>query len=162
MEALLVTLERDPLVREELWSDVFTVAHRRQGELEGLSESQVRGWLLATTRNLTANAARRAMARRRLIDRLAREFVDWSAPAEDNYFRDARLNEDEDQLGKLKSVWDELSHAEREILALDALGHKGPMIADRLNVSHQAARLRLMRARQAFRDAYHRSEGQLP
>lgn len=41
-----------------------------------------------------------------------------------------------------------------KVLALDALGHKGPAIAEQLGITHQAARSRLMRPRQALLEKY--------
>ena len=143
VQATLVALERDPAVREELWSDVFALAYRRIGELERLPEPQCRSWLLRAARNLTANSARRAMTRRRALERLAREPIAAALSAEEAYFATIGTG-DAAQLAAVRTAWNLLSSAHREVLALDALGLKGPVIAERLGLSHQAARSRLM------------------
>lgn len=157
VQAILVALERDPAVREELWSDVFTLAYRRIGELEVLPERQCRSWLLRAARNLTANSARRVMTRRRTLEKLAREPITAALSAEETYFATIEAG-DAAQLAAVRNAWNLLSPAHREVLALDALGLKGPVIAERLGLSHQAARSRLMRARQSFIDSYNSCE----
>lgn len=151
--SLLVGLERDPAVREELWSDVFTLAYRRLDELALLSTPQRHRWLLRATRNLTANLMRRSISRRQAFERLAREPVHDALSAEDAYFATVDLGAHQDRVDVVRDAWLTLSAAHREVLALDALGHKGPAIAEQLGISHQAARSRLMRARQALLDA---------
>jgi len=54
----------------------------------------------------------------------------------------------------VRAAWDALDPSQRDLLTLDVLGQKGPAIAVRLGISHQAARSRLMRARAAFVTAY--------
>lgn len=152
--AVLVGLERDPAVREELWSDVFTLAYRRIDDLDPLTAQQRRRWLLRAARNLSANTMRRTISRRRAFERLSREPVHVALSAEDAYFATINLRAHDDRIADVHEAWRSLSAAHREVLALDALGHKGPVIAERLGVSHQAARSRLMRARQALLDAY--------
>lgn len=152
--AVLSGLERDPAVREELWSDVFTLAYRRLDDLDQLTQQQQRSWLLRAARNLTANSMRQAISRRRAFEQLAREPVHVAQSAEAAYFATVDLGDHADQVALLHRAWLTLSSTQREILTLDALGKKGPAIAEHLGITHQAARLRLMRARQALRDAY--------
>lgn len=154
VHALLRGLEHHHSVREELWGDVFMLASRRIEELDRLSVQQQRRWLLRVARNLTANVARRAVTRRQAYERLVREPLDVGLSAEDEYFARINLPAHSERIADVQEAWWHLSDAHREILALDALGHKGPAIADQLGISHQAARSRLMRARQAFLDAY--------
>lgn len=154
VESLLAGLERDPGVREELWSDVFTLAFRRIDELELLTAAQRHRWLLRAARNLCANTMRRSITRRRAFERLVREPVHVALSAEDAYFAIVDLRAHSDRVAVVHDAWRALSAAHREVLALDALGHKGPAIAEQLGVSHQAARSRLMHARQALLDAY--------
>lgn len=154
VQSLLLGLERDSAAREELWSDVFTLAYRRIDELGQLTVRQRHRWLLRATRHLTANHARRSTTRRRAIERLAREPLHVGLSAEDAYFVAVDLRAHEDRVAEVHAAWRTLSPAHQEVLALDALGSNGPAIAKQLGVSHQAARSRLMRARQALLDAY--------
>lgn len=154
VQSLLLGLERDASVREELWSDVFTLAFRRLDELEPLTAAQRRRWLLRATRNLTANAARRSISRRRAVQRLLHEPVALAVSAEEAYFATTDLAAHQQEVAEVYAAWQQLSPAHREVLALDALGLKGPAIAREIGVSNQAARSRLMRARQALLDAH--------
>lgn len=148
-----MSLERDSSTREELWADVLRSAFDHLEELEPLSPGQVRSWLLQTARYLTANSTRRAIAWRRLLDRLSQEPPEPTSSAEDEFL--GHDDPDKREVGRLAGVaWRGLSESYREILTLDALGQKGPQIAELLGVTHQAARLRLMRARAAFAKAY--------
>jgi DNA-directed RNA polymerase specialized sigma24 family protein len=159
VEALLSALERDASIREELWADVFGLAYQRLDDLEELETVKVRGWLLRTARNLTANAARRAQSRRRMLETWSREPIAAAASAEDEFFGVAAAPVAD--AARIRSAWVTLDEGHRAVLRLDALGFKGPRIAEELGVSHQAARSRLMRARAAFLQAYSTPCGQL-
>ena len=151
VDALLRTLENDPRNREELWSDVFTIAYTHLDEIDQLSEGRVRGWILVTTRNLVANSARRATTRRRTVERLSREPAKFADSAEDDYFGALATPKNSQQV---QAAWSTLNASHQEILVLDANGLNGRSIADRLGITHQGARSRLMRARKAFVAAY--------
>ncbi|HTN99852.1 MAG TPA: sigma factor-like helix-turn-helix DNA-binding protein [Microthrixaceae bacterium] len=157
VQSVLRGLELDSAVREELWADVFEIACRRIDDLQEFSPEQQRRWLLRTARNLTANVARRAMARRRMVERLSREPLESGVSAEDAYFEVLSSLPDQGQVDLVRQAWEHLSADHREVLGMDALGHKGPAIAEQLGVSPEAARSRLMRARQAFGDAFKRA-----
>lgn len=151
VEFLLASIEHDPATREDLWSEVFTITYCRIEQLAGLTPQQTRGWLMRTARNVTANATRRTITRRKLQTRLTQTPEHVEPSAEDSYFGGSSSHE-------VKAAWVQLSGTHQQVLALDALGHDGPGIADELGITAIAARSRLMRARQAFITAYDRSE----
>ena len=153
VEALLASFEHDPVVRQDLWSEVFTTAYLRLDQLVGRSPDVVRKWLLRTARNLTANSARRAMTRRRLRDRMDREPAPQRPSAEDAYLGTGGWDLDPDH-DEIRAAWAQLTDSQREVLALHAAGHDGPAVARALGISPAAARSRLMRARRAFLDVY--------
>lgn len=154
VQAVLRALELDHSVREELWSEVFEIAFRRIDELDDLQPHQRRQWLLRTARNLTANVARRAITRRKVMERLCQEPIEVALSAEDDYLDTVSLYSDKTQAALVKQAWDQLTEDHRQVLGMDALGHKGPAIAEQLEVSPEAARSRLMRARRAFVAAF--------
>ncbi|MBK5224487.1 MAG: sigma-70 family RNA polymerase sigma factor [Acidimicrobiia bacterium] len=149
-----MSIEHDHTVRDELWSDVFDVACGHLDELEELDPAQVRSWLLRTARYVTANAARRSIARRRLVDRLIREPLELASSAEEEFFGAEPSAEEKERASQVSAAWERLAGDQRDVLAMDALGNRGPAIAARLEITHQAARLRLMRARAAFAASY--------
>lgn len=153
VERLLASLEQDPGVCEELWSEVFTTAFLKIDQLADRSSDRVRQWLLHTARNLTANSARRAITRRKVRTRVDREPRRTAGSAEDAFLAEGGWIDGANH-DAIRAAWLDLSDAHREVLALDAHGHDGPSIAAELGITPQAARSRLMRARQAFLDRY--------
>lgn len=139
-------LERDRETVEEIVSSVLWAAHRNAASLRGRSEQQLQAWLRRTAYNLTANSARQAMARRRLVERVARESVlsmsDEDSATDENK-RSARVGE---ILATLRDDY-------RLVLTMNALGRPAAETAELLGVSVNAARKRLLRAREAFREA---------
>lgn len=154
VETYLSYVERDASVREELWADVMDLAYHHINELQGLASGQVRSWLLRTARYLAANAARRAQTRRRLAERLALEPLEFVASAEDEFIDTDVSVEHRARSERIRCALDQLSDGYQRILTMDALGQPGPLIAKQLDISHQATRSRLMRARNAFMTAY--------
>lgn len=152
---LLARHERNAATREDLLGDVFELCFRHLDELAVLHDNQVRGWLLRTTRFLLANEARRGTRRRELIERLAAEPVTIMTSVEDDYV------DDEVRRGCVAAVrvaFDQLTEAQREILARDANGQTGPAIAADIGMTNVAVRSRLMRARSAFRHAFQENQ----
>jgi RNA polymerase sigma factor (sigma-70 family) len=139
---------------EEVVADVFHLAYRNLSQLGVATDQQVKSWLLRTASYLMANQMRRAMTRRRLVERLAREPLTLVAtPAEE--FETADDNADAaHQSERVMHVLSSLRDDYRQALVMHALGERGADIGDLLGVSENAARKRLMRARIAFRDAY--------
>lgn len=157
VDSLLVSIEFDPATREEIWSEVFTIAYGRIDQLTGLDHGQTRGWLLRTARYVTANTARRAITRRKLQARLSQDGQLSEPSAEDSYF-DSHLHADTPGSDAVRAAWAKISVAHQQVLELDAQGHDGPAIADVLGITSTAARSRLMRARRAFLTAHDRTE----
>lgn len=159
VESFLAHVERDPALREELWADVIGLVYQHIDELEPLSAAQVRSWLLRTARYLTANAARRAQTRRRVVERLAREPLEFVVSAEDEFIDSDVTDEGLDRSHRIRAALNQLHYDYQQILIMNALGQTGPKIAEELGISHQAARSRLMRARSAFFIAFTASQG---
>lgn len=157
VDSLLSSIEFDPATREDIWSEVFTIAYCRIDQLSGLSHGQTRGWLFRTARNLTANTARRSITRRKLQVRLSHIGQAPEPSAEDSYF-DGGGELDASMSEAVRSACAQLSIAHQQVLELDAKGHDGPAMAQELGITAIAARSRLMRARRAFLTAYDRSE----
>ncbi|MGB3410870.1 MAG: sigma factor [Microthrixaceae bacterium] len=163
VESVLASIEYDRAEREDLWSEVFVTAFLRMDQLESLSSDQVRGWLIRTARNLTANAARRSNTRMRLGTRLSAQPSHLSPSAESSYIDGAAWNSSKDgrndgglDINIIQTAWRDLDDSHRQVLVLAAAGHDGPSIASTLDISPAAARSRLMRARRAFLNAYSR------
>ncbi len=152
VESFLGSLEHDAEARKELWAEVFFTAYQHIDQLMDVTPDQARRWLLQTARNHNANTARKAMNRRRIIERLTADEPRPAPSAEEAYFDDCAA--DEQELIALRRAWELLSDSHRKVLLLDAEGHDGTAIARSLGVSPAAARTRLMRARRAFLDVY--------
>jgi DNA-directed RNA polymerase specialized sigma24 family protein len=146
--------ERDVMTAEELVADVFVLAYDHLDEIGDLSQRQVQSWLLRTARFLVANEARRGAARRRRVELLRREPLPLVSGADDEFFEiEARLEESV-RSQRIGAALDLLSTGDRDVLVWDANGEKGPAIAERLGIGHDAARKRLSRARAAFLSAF--------
>lgn len=149
--------ERDAMTAEELVADVFVLAYDHLDEIGDLPERQVRSWLLRTARFLVANEARRGAARRRRVELLRREPLSFVSAADDEFFEIEALAEEGVRSQRIGAALDLLSDGDRDVLVWDANGEKGPAIAERLGVGHDAARKRLSRARAAFLIAFENS-----
>lgn len=157
VESILASIEYDVSTREDLWSEVFTIAYCRIEQLTDLTPEQTRQWLIRTARNVTANTARRAVTRRKLTLRLASAAERSGPSAEDTYFDGPGLYDDFAS-NAVSTAWSRLSDNHREVLELAQQGQDGPAIAKALGITPLAARSRLVRARQAFVNAYAQSE----
>ncbi len=162
LRSYLSRLERDAQDVEEVLADVFFLAHAHIDTLAALHEHQVRSWLFRSAKLLNANRSRGKIRRRRRLDALSRE-AGFEPPVDDEFdLVDAALDrpEERDRIGATMAG---LRPEHREVLVLDALGHAGPEIAERLGISAVAARKLLMHARVAFREAWlaqHRADGE--
>lgn len=150
IDRYLRSVERSPEAREEHWSDVFALAYERLDDLRGLTDHQIRGWLITSARNIVRNVARKESTRRNLVDRLVGEPVVPESSAEDRYL-DSVVDTD-----RLESAWDDLRPSYQQVLRLAMEGLDGPRISEQMGITHQAARSLLMRARGAFLDRYER------
>jgi RNA polymerase sigma-70 factor (ECF subfamily) len=124
----------DPELAQELAADVFRVAWQKQDETVGVAVT----WLLTIARNLIGNAYRSRERQQALHDKLKHnvriryEADDDNAPVQEAM--DAMREKDRDILQL--AYWDALTMAE---------------IAAVLGCSESAAKVRLHRARTAFR-----------
>lgn len=140
---------------EDICADVFTLAHHRFDELRAMPERQARAWLLRASELIGNNLTRSAIRRERLITRLEREPLPTQPPPEE--IADAAHREAAQQMLRRRGeqVLERLDPKHRSLLQLaDYEGRTGREIASELGVTPRAARLRLMRARRAFRDTY--------
>lgn len=153
--------EHDAMTVEELVADVFVLAYDHLDEIGDLSERQVRSWLLRTARFLVANEARRGAARRRRVELLRREPLSFASGADDEFFEIEALLEESVRSQRIGAALDLLSDGDRDVLVWDANGEKGPAIAERLGIGHDAARKRLSRARAAFLIAFDKSSASI-
>lgn len=145
---------------EDICSGVFTLAHERFDELAPLAEPQIRAWLFRTGDLIGRNHRRSAIRYRRLIERLEREPLAEQVTPPDRY--DDMLARDH-AAARTRHVLAALDGRHRTVLELaDLQQFSGPEVAARLGITHQAARLRLMRARRAFRREYERRYGTRP
>ena len=142
---------------DDICSGVFTLAHQRFDALAPLAEPQVRAWLFRTGDLLGRNHRRSAIRYRRLIERLEREpLPDPIRPAELHNAEQSRRRAS----AQTRQVLASLGPHHRRVLELAELERlSGPEIAREMGVSHQAVRLRLMRARRAFGQEYTRQFG---
>lgn len=146
--------ERDPGEVEELLSDVLFVASKNLDGLREASEAQVRVWMLRTARFVSANHVRRAVTRRRFVERLAREPIPV-APTPDEVFDQAQEAEAAQVRARLvRRTLDVMAPEYRQVLVLDALGESGSAIGETMGISPGAARKRLARARGRFRELF--------
>lgn len=138
----------------ELTADVFWLAYRNIEVLKYASDVDVRHWLLRTTYYLLRNHLRRAISRRKLLERLAREPLPLAESPEQAYeHQEAELGvgaRDE----RVRRMLEGMREDYRLVLVMDALGHSDADIARALGVSLNAASKRLMRARTAGRTAF--------
>jgi RNA polymerase sigma-70 factor, ECF subfamily len=139
---------RNTSAAQDIQADVFAVAWRRFDEMERLDEEMQRAWLLRAAHLLHLNAYRRRQTGIRLVDLLrARE-----SRAESNEFAMATATTEEEAV---RIALARLKPADRDVLELVAWERlNGKQLATVLGCTHQAARLRLMRARRAFEAAH--------
>jgi RNA polymerase sigma-70 factor, ECF subfamily len=134
---------RNTTIAQDIQADVFAVAWRRFDELARLDTAMQRAWLLRATRLIHLNADRRQRTARRTADLLRQKELSSVTIA----FVSAAPSFDD----AVQAALDLLKPADREVLELVAWEDlNGKQLATVLGVTHQAARLRLMRARRAF------------
>jgi RNA polymerase sigma-70 factor (ECF subfamily) len=135
----------DPDLARDVTQEAFLRLWREL--LAGPVIQNPRGWLLRVARNLAEDTAKSAFRRNGTgpPDSLAGIGADDKSPAEAMVFAES--------LGAVRAVLDELTPADREILALRyAADLDAPAIADRLGVAVTAVHMRLSRARQRLAD----------
>lgn len=124
----------DPELAQELASDVFRIAWEKW---DGASSTEI-AWLFAVARNLIGNAYRGRDRQRALTERVTASAADDAGQTGDNEAVENALSSlrDKDRDILQLAYWDDLSIAE---------------IAQVLDCSQSAAKVRLHRAREAFR-----------
>lgn len=145
---------------EDVCALVFTLAYRRFDELRALAPPQAQAWLSRSVELVAANIRRSEARRWRLIVRLERQRLP-EPPGPVEAIEDADLRASEMlRAERTRTVIADLEGRHQEVLRMAEFERlSGPEIAAELGITAQAARLRLMRARNAFRDEYVRRFG---
>lgn len=151
VRVIVARFEHDLAEAEEVWSDVFQLTYERLDEVDDLTESQQRSWLLRTARFLVANRGRRNATRRRALDRLRQQPLSMAPSAEDDFVSFVEDEEGQRTSDLVREALLSLRFEHRQILILHAFDNNGPSIARQLGISHEAVRKRLMMARAEFR-----------
>jgi RNA polymerase sigma factor (sigma-70 family) len=140
----LMRLGRRRELAEDLFQETWLRLARHAHELA--ADTNVRAWLYAVARNLHRSHVRWAVLDERARTALARWWYLDQAPLR----ADARVDA-AGALGRLRSAFDALPAAHREVLVL-AVGEdlSSVDVAKALSLSHDAARQRLSRARAAL------------
>lgn len=150
--------ERDTRDVEEIVADSLELAHRNRARLSTGTDAQVRSWLLRTVRYLSANHVRRAMARKRSFERLAREPLELVASPEDEYLAMEDVEDSAVAAQHVAEVLDGLDVRYRTVLVMSALGSSSAEIGEAIGASSGAARKVLQRARESFRSEWSNDE----
>lgn len=142
---------------EDVCSDVFEVAWRRFREVRAEPETAARSWLLRVA-ELRCLAQRRSRLRRYK----AYERVELR-PTPDDLLEDLYVDDLQRRAeahARVESVVAALAPSYVEVLRLDMSGRlSGEQMAEILGISHTALRVRLSRARSAFRTEHDRQYG---
>jgi RNA polymerase sigma factor (sigma-70 family) len=154
VRVVIARFERNPPDIDEVWADVFELAHRKLDELTPLAEAQVRAWLLRTAKYLASNHGRRSASRRRLFERLSREPLAFSVAADDEFAPIVEEGSARRRADAIAAAMASLRDDHRQVLVLHALGNDGNAIAAAVGITAASARKKLMHARVAFREAY--------
>lgn len=130
---------------EDVAHDVFTVAVKRAGGFRG--ESSVTTWLFGITRNVVANARRRAALRNFF------GLADVAEPPAPGHSPDEHVDLQR-RRRLVQTALDKLSREHREIIVLmDLEGRSAPEAAEMLKLPVGTAYSRLHHARRRFADA---------
>lgn len=134
---------------EDVAQEVFAIALRKIGSFRG--DSALSTWLFVVTRNVIANARRRAAVRR---------LVGLDGDMDQLPHRGDGADDEVDRLRRRRLVQhalERLKQPQREVLVLmDLEGRTAPETAELLGVPEGTVYSRLHYARQAFRDALRR------
>jgi RNA polymerase sigma-70 factor (ECF subfamily) len=131
---------------EDIAHEVFAIAFRKLRGFRG--DAQPSTWLFVITRNVIANARRRAAIRR---------FVGLETGMDELPSPDDRQDDDLERSRRRRQVQaalERLKAPQREVLVLmDLEGRTAPEAAEMLGIPEGTAYSRLFYARRAFRDA---------
>lgn len=151
---------RNPADVEDVCILVFSLAHQRFDELRLLAEPQVRAWLFRSAELIGANIRRSEARRRRLVTRLEQQRLPQPAQPPDTIEHIEQHAAETVRGERARLVLADLDSRHQEVLRMAEYERRsGPDIAAELGITPQAARLRLMRARSAFRAEYLRRYG---
>lgn len=146
-------LGSDPAAVEDVCADVFVVALRRFDEISGLPDHRARLWLLRVTELRCLNHYRARSRRDRAYMRVATDPL--TGPDSFNELGFEFLESTSPIAERVQRALAMLSPAYQEVLRLDMFEDMtGPQIAKLLHTTPLAVRLRLMRAKRAFRQTF--------
>lgn len=143
---------------DDICADVFVVALRRFEEIANLPDSAARSWLFRVAELRGLEHQRSRCRRDRAYGRAAATFVPNERPVDDEYMRFDRRVELSNRVHVVLAL---LQPSHREVLRIymDADGQTGRQLAEALGVTHLVVRVRLTRAKRAFRAEYGRHFG---
>ena len=131
-------------------AETFLVAWRRLDDAP--TGASARLWLFGVARRVLANQRRGERRRNQLAERLRGELAARDPPTAPS-----------GELAELAAAYGSLAEGDREVLALEAWeGLSAAAVATVLGCSHNAARIRLHRARRRLRTAIAESHGPRP
>lgn len=144
----VLKLESDPDRARDLVQETFEDALRSLGRMP--EDRQFRAWLFQIARNNYLHDRRQRKAHA-LIS------LEWLSPAIKKSLPELRVEEGSGQFAEqdmVRKLLAEISPKLREPLVFISLGFSIREIGEILNISHPAARKRVSRAMQQFRDRY--------
>jgi len=144
---------------DDVCADVFLVALRRFEEVATLPETAARSWLFRVAELSCLKDQRSRCRRDRAYSRAAATCVPNDGPVDDMF---VRLADSAGQSDRVHGVLASLHPSYREILemCMEAGGPTGRQLSEALGVTHLAVRVRLTRAKRAFRTEYERVFGE--
>ena len=144
---------------DDVCADVFLVALRRFEEVATLPEAAARSWLFRVAELRCLKDQRSRCRRDRAYGRAAATCVPNDGPVDDVYLR---LADSVGRSDRVHVILASLHPSYREILemCMEAGGPTGRQLSEALGVTHLAVRVRLTRARHAFRTEYERVFGE--
>jgi len=152
VEHYLTPRVRDSQLRAEVAATVFVAAHDNFDLVGELPEGRARGWLLRVAAHKTADAFRSERRQTTLTERAASQPAEAQSNPEDKTIATAEQSR---IVGQVRDVLANLGRKDRAVLELHVFYRMGGNeLADELNISPTAARIRLMRARRRFAETY--------
>lgn len=143
---------RNSEMAAEIHGDVFATAYRSFDTVSAYSDDQARRWLVGVAKNSCLHAFR-VEARHHRVAAAVRDTVDPQIPTFDDDCDNAEHRPE--LVEQVHIILATIPPRHRRIIELNALEQmNGPEIARTLGISQTAVRLRLMRARRAFANAY--------
>lgn len=160
LSSLLARAIPNPADVEDVCAEVFELALRKRAHLGDYALGQQRKWLYEASSRAMSKRARRWARHQAALERAFHESVTHGGDPLDDLVSDEERDALAERDAHVRSVLNEMKDEHRAVLEFRAAGLKGPAVAERLGVSHQLARTRLMHARREFSSrwsARHRS-----